>query len=381
MPPDSRTAPPHRPDTPHPLFPPMPSRPAAPALAGVIAALALALPSPAAGLDLRLPTENHHLFSNEPEKFYMYVPRTFEGETSQPWQGGQFGFVRTPVRTDQGVVFTQFHEGIDIAPVKRDRAGNPLDLVNSVAEGTVVHANLVSGRSNYGKYVVVQHNLSGGAFFSVYAHLAEITCKPGDAVRAGSALGRMGYTGAGISRPRAHVHLEFALLLHTRFDDWQSAKGAGTNYHGIYNGMNLIGLDVAELFLQHRAKPDLSLPEFVRSTPAHFKVTVPRQGPIDLVSRNPWLLQGQADAPSPSWEISFAATGFPVAVAPSHRPTTQPLVTFVRPASASHRHLTRGLLSGQGSSASLSRQGLDFIQLITGNFPNLAAKDVPTKKS
>ena len=98
----------------------------------------------------QLPTENQHLFSGQLEKFYMYVDRTFEGVTSKPWEGGSFGLVRNPLRTSTGVEYLRLHEGIDIAPVKRDKAGNPLDLVMSITDGTVVHLNDSAGRSNYG---------------------------------------------------------------------------------------------------------------------------------------------------------------------------------------------------------------------------------------
>src|SRR5690606_27998289 len=206
--------------------------------------IALHLALPALALDLRLPTENHHRFTGEPEKFYMYVDRTFEGETSKPWEGGSFGFVRTPARLAGEVVMLKFHEGIDIAPIKRDKAGNPLDLVSSIADGRVVHVSPLAGRSNYGKYAVVEHAWEGSLIYSLYAHLAEITVQPGDIVKAGSVLGQMRYTGAGLNRPRSHLHLELAFLMSTRYEDWHKARGGGVNYHGLFNGMNLSGTDV-----------------------------------------------------------------------------------------------------------------------------------------
>ncbi len=89
----------------------------------------------AAPEDFLLPTENTYLFSSQPERFFMYVDRNFEGETSKPWEGGAFGYVRSPRRVNGEVVMTRFHEGIDIAPIKRDKAGNPLDLIMAVSEG------------------------------------------------------------------------------------------------------------------------------------------------------------------------------------------------------------------------------------------------------
>ena len=42
----------------------------------------------ASPIDLRLPTENAHLFTGELDRFYMYVVRNFEGQLTQPWEAG-----------------------------------------------------------------------------------------------------------------------------------------------------------------------------------------------------------------------------------------------------------------------------------------------------
>lgn len=321
----------------------------------------------------QLPTENQHLFSGHPEKFYMYVDRTFEGVTSKPWEGGSFGLVRNPVRVGGHLEYMRLHEGIDIAPVKRDKAGNPLDLVMSVADGTVVHVNDSSGRSNYGRYIVVAHPVDAtgtAVVHSLYAHLAESTVKPGDEVKTGSVLGRMGYTGAGINRVRAHVHLELALLMSPRFDGWMQTYGGGTNHHGNFNGMNLIGMDVARFLTEHRANPSLTVQEFVRKSPAYFKVTIPREDKLEFAKLHPWLAYGDLNRPSPSWEISFTATGLPTGISVSQRKVDAPIVSAVRDSGVPHRYQTRGLLSGEGRTASLSGGGQKLVALIAGSFPD-----------
>ncbi len=319
-------------------------------------------------LDLRLPTENHHLLTGAPERFYMYVDRYFEGEASKPWEAGSYGFVRTAQRINGNVLLTKFHEGIDIAPVKRDAAGNPLDIVSSIAAGRVVHTSPLAGRSNYGKYVVVEHTWENSPVLSLYAHLADVTCQPGDVVSAGTALGKMGFTGAGINRTRAHCHLELALLIHSRFDGWQKNFSGGTNYHGLYNGMNLAGADVARFFLEHKDNPQVRFSEFIARTPVYFKVTVPVRGPLELIERYPWMHQRPTE-PATSWEISFSATGMPIAVEPSDREVTTAIVSAVRPSEAPHRYLTRDLINGEGNHATLSQSGLKLIALVTGDFP------------
>jgi murein DD-endopeptidase MepM/ murein hydrolase activator NlpD len=325
----------------------------------------------ASAVELQLPTENHHLFSGEPEKFYMYVDRTFEGVATKPWEAGGFGYVRDPIRFGEEVVLTKFHEGIDIAPMARDKAGNPVDLVNAISDGTVVYACNSVGRSNYGKYVVVEHKFDGDTFYSVYAHLADISVKPGDAVRMGSLLGRMGYTGDGFNRSnvRAHLHLELCMLMTTHYEGFNAANANGVNYHGNFNGMNLIGIDVANLFLEHKKNPALRVQDFVLSTPPYFKVTMPRNGTWDFAERHRWLVKGDVAAPSPSWEVSFSATGLPVGISPSNREVTEPIVSAVRNSRIGHRYLTRRLLDGNGNTAKLTGGGKQLLTLLTDNFP------------
>lgn len=334
------------------------------------ALLQAAPPATAQPLDLRLPTENHHLFTGELEKFYMYVDRNFEGVTSQPWEGGAYGYVRTPARVRGQVVMTRFHEGIDISPLKRDRAGNPLDLITSIADGRVVHVSGVAGRSNYGKYLVVEHQWEGSSIYSLYAHLADITVEPGDRVPAGGVLGRMGYTGVGLNRTRSHLHLELALLLSTRYDDWHRHFIGSLNHHGVHNGMNLAGADVAGFFLAHRENPNLTFSAFLATQEVYFKVTVPSTSMPDFVRRHPWMIEGESVPDAPSWELSFTATGLPVAARASERKVNAPLITAVRPSEVPHRHLTRGLVEGQGNEASLSQNGRRLVALVTDSFPN-----------
>ncbi len=333
-----------------------------------------------AGIDLRLPTENHHLFTGQNDRFYMYVDRIFEGEASKPWDGGAYGYVRNAMRMNDDVILTKFHEGIDIAPVNRDRAGNPLDLVSSVADGRVVHVSPISGRSNYGKYVVVEHQWENSLIYSLYAHLAEITCSPGDPVRAGSALGRMGYTGVGLNRTRAHLHLELAMMMSRHFDDWQKAFGGGINHHGLFNGMNLAGTDVARFFLEHRANPELRFSEFVTSTPVYFKVAVPAAGTPDFVLRHPWILRGEAEG-AVSWEISFSATGQPVAFEPSQKRVAAPVISRVRSSDIPHRYRTRNLVTGQENRASLTQSGKQLVALLMDDFPVTGEQAMEPKRT
>ncbi len=332
------------------------------------ASLGLAASLGAQTLRLELPTDNSALFSDKPKEFYMFTYRNFEGESSRPWQAGQYGFVRNMKRTPEGIIGTRFHEGIDIRPVRRDSANRPLDSVRAIAPGTVAYVNPSAGRSNYGIYAVLEHDWGDGPFFSLYAHLAEAAVTTGQRLPAGYKLGKMGYTGSGLNRERAHLHLECSILLSLRFKEWHDQFFGSKNYHGIHNGMNLAGLDIAGLFLASRSDPGLAIPAFLKRTPTYYKVTTPRQGPLELAVRYPWLCRGDHARPSPSWEIAFSASGLPLAIAPSHRQVGKPLVTFVRTTRSRHEYFTKSYLTGSGRRASLTARGKRYLRLITGNF-------------
>ncbi len=98
-------------------------------------------------LDIVLPTDNDALFSGSGPEFYQYVERNYKGVTSTPWEGGQYGFVRDPTDTAGGVLYTRFHEGIDIRPVHRDANGDPLDSSTAGMARTTTVCTDISARS------------------------------------------------------------------------------------------------------------------------------------------------------------------------------------------------------------------------------------------
>ncbi|MDF1826065.1 MAG: M23 family metallopeptidase [Verrucomicrobiales bacterium] len=338
------------------------------------AALALFLASSfslqAGPLGLVLPTDNDAIFSNDPSQFYMYTDRNFEGVQSKPWQGGTYGFSRNQRRTSIGVVYTRFHEGVDIRPVKRDNSGNPLDEVRSIANGTVVYVNPTSSTSNYGKYVVVHHDWGDGPFFSLYAHLSLPVAVAGQQVRAGDTIAKMGYTGAGLNRERAHVHVELCMILSNQYQRWYDRHFTSANHHGIFNGINMIGMDIATLFKAHRANPALSVPEFLANySEIHYKVLVPKSGQLEFLRRYPWLGRDLNSVRNPkSWEFAFAASGVPLEIRPSSQSLSYPVVTYVKPTQTDHSYLTNGRVSGSGSTGKLTPSGSRYVQLISDSF-------------
>lgn len=341
---------------------------------GAIVGLALnwfAQPLAAEPFPLGLPTDNTELFSQDPSQYFMYTDRNFEGVTSKPWQGGMYGFTRDQKRTSIGVLFTRLHEGMDVRPLHRDSSGNPLDEVKAISPGTVVYVNENKSHSNYGHYIVVHHDWGEGPFFSLYAHLNQAFVKPGDRVTAGQKIAQMGYTGAGINRERAHVHVELNFLLSDRFQKWYDLHFTTPNYHGIFNGFNLTGMNLPQLLIEHRSNPSLSIAQFLAKTEEpYFKVLVPNKGDLEFLRRYPWLMKdGKLKAASAnSWEFTFARSGVPLAVEPNSQKVKYPAVSWVKPMNTNHSYLTMGRISGTGNSASLTASGSRYIQLISGDF-------------
>jgi len=316
-------------------------------------------------VDLALPTDNDALFSGGGPAFYQYVERNYGGVKSTPWEGGQYGFVRDPTSTPGGVVYTRFHEGIDIRALRRDAHGDPLDEVRAIADGKVVHTNLVPGYSNYGKYVVIEHHWGGSNYYSLYGHLSSIAVRLGDTVKRGQPIAVMGYTGTGLNQERAHLHLELDLMLSDQFEGWYAAFFKNDpNHNGIYNGMNLAGLDIARLYLALRKNPSLTIPDFLKTEKVFYKVTLPKSRHFELPKLYPWMLAGATRNEKSSWEISFARSGLPLRIEPSDKHVTQPELRSAKKSSINYSYVTRDVISGSGEKVHLTSYGGQLMRLL-----------------
>ena len=315
-------------------------------------------------LNLALPTDNDRLLQGDPAGFYQYVRRDFEGVQTLSWEGGQYGFVRNPHRIGSEVIYTRFHEGIDIRPLHRDASGEPEDVIMAIAPGEVVYANTQPHASNYGRYVVVKHQFDGSPYFSLYAHLKTVSVQPGDRVEARSPLAIMGHSGEGLDRERAHVHVELNLMLNEAFDAWYGRHyRSDANRHGLYNGMNLQGIDLGRLYLALQHDPNFTIPQFLKQETVWYRVCVPSSAQMDILDRYPWLLpSGRRTAPA--WEIAFAQSGVPVSVEPVEHAPLGPELTWVHPSPYPQQMLTRGYVHGTAPSCHLSAEGLSYLDLI-----------------
>ena len=232
--------------------------------------------------NMALPTAQTHLLDAGAAGVFMPT-------APQRPESALFGSVRTGARGA-----AQFHEGVDIAPLQRDRHGEPLDEVRAVADGMASYVNRVGGNSNYGIYVVLLHRDPLGEVYTLYAHLAAAAdgLQPGQPVRAGQPLGRMGHSSStSIPRNRAHVHFEIGLLSNTRFALWARAQKLKPD-HGNFHGGNLLGVDPLAVFRWQRQQPAFRFRDFLTQQPAAFELALTPPRALDFFQRYPALWDG-----------------------------------------------------------------------------------------
>lgn len=317
-------------------------------------------------LDLALPTANDAIYRHDGPAFYQHIERDYKGTKSTPWEGGQYGFVRDPIETSGGLVYTRFHEGIDIRPLNRDAAGEPTDEIHAIAAGKVVHVNAVPGYSNYGRYIVIEHQWDGSSYYSLYGHLSSARVSPGQTVAKGDVIGVMGHTGVGINLERAHVHLELNLMLSHHFEAWyQKYSKTDPNHHGIYNGINLTGINIARLYLALRRDPGLTVPKFLEDEEIFYKVTIPKSKNFELARAYPWMLRDKVNTGDPSWEISFERSGVPLQIRSSAQAVTEPTLTFIKKSATDYRYLTRGQITGRNGHGTFTKNGRETMELLS----------------
>lgn len=280
-------------------------------LCRLVATVGVLFQSSLMGAGFQFPTGNHFLL--EPggeEKFFV-------GTTGNSWESGTFGGVRSGGY--------QLHEGLDIRCLQRDKRGEPTDPILASADGTVAYVNRKSSLSNYGIYIILKHRIDGVEAYTVYAHLSEARSdlREGVSVKAGETIGVMGRTantGEGISKERAHVHFEIALLLNDQFAAWHRKYQAGErNDHGNWNGRALRGLDPRQvLLLQHTDGDRFNIANFIRSQAELCSVQV-RATTFPWLRRYPTLVARNARAEQQGvagYQIWFNSTGLPYRMMP-----------------------------------------------------------------
>jgi murein DD-endopeptidase MepM/ murein hydrolase activator NlpD len=272
-------------------------------------ALLVAVTASAQRLEFSWPTPNRAW--EQGRDYSAWVQPTVSGVE----ESGLFGCVRSSG--------AQFHEGLDIRPIGRDRAGEATDKVTAAMDGVVRHVSTVAGNSAYGRYVVVEHSELTPAVYTLYAHLARVDpgVRPGTRVGRGDVLGTMGRSAAGYAIPkdRAHLHFEIGFVATTQtFTSWYTWKKFGSpNEHGAYNGMNLLGIDPHDFLREWRRKRVDNVQEYIDRMRSVVRVRVAAGRTPDFINRYPSLLR----KPIPmglvaGWEVECNATGLPFAWTP-----------------------------------------------------------------
>lgn len=259
-------------------------------------------------LELLWPTPNPAWAEGKPSSAFLQ-----HAGSGEPESGG-FGGVRSGG--------TQFHEGLDLRAVARDRRGEPTDNVVAAMSGTVRHISASAGESNYGRYIVLEHPAAVPAVYSLYAHLARIApgLAAGAPVKAGQLLGTMGHSSGGymIPKDRAHLHFEVGVMMTRDFQAWYDRQKFGSrNEHGLWHGMNLVGFDPLAFFNDWRAGRVTSPQEFFSRMPTAVRLRIATYRTPDFVTRYPSLLTRPLPlGPVAGWEVRFNWTGLPFAWTP-----------------------------------------------------------------
>ena len=228
-------------------------------------------------------------------------------------ESGGFGGVRSGG--------AQFHEGLDIKCLTRDRRGEPTDPVFAAMSGVVRHISTSAGDSSYGRYIVLEHPEQTPGIYTLYAHLARIApgLATGDRVNRGQTLGTMGHSSGGyvIPRDRAHLHFEMGVMVTREFAAWYARKGFGSpNDHGLWNGMNLMGFDPLDFLGKWQAKKVNTFRDYFTTMEPAVRLRLSTRQVPDFVLRYPSLLTRPIPANVAGWEITLNWTGIPYAWTP-----------------------------------------------------------------
>lgn len=241
-----------------------------------------------------------------------------------------------------------FHEGIDIAPLRRQRSGRALDEVVAIADGRVGYINPHSGNSNYGIYVVLYHDDPLGEIYTLYAHLASVAAglSAGQAVPSGTVLGRMGNTPPHIVPvARSHLHLEIGVILNRRFDAWLREQKMPA-IHGNAHGWNLLGIDPLAVYAaQRELKEDFTLYTHIASIPSAWALVVRADHLPDYFQRYPSLWEGPRDHyRGPALVMDLSEGGVPL----RGRPATKDEAAALGNQTATVRFVNPEILGGNG---------------------------------
>jgi hypothetical protein len=154
-------------------------------------------------------------------------------------------------------------------------------------------------------------------------------------------------------------------MLSRQFESWHdSLFKTDPNRNGLYNGLNLTGIDVARLYLALRERPALTIPEFLSEEETLYRVLLPDSAHFDLLKFYPWMLSQKGVATSGAWEVSFNRAGVPLKIAPVGKHVAGPELSYMKQTGIDASSLTRDQIAGRGQGAHLTDKGKRFLRLL-----------------
>lgn len=151
-----------------------------------------------------------------------------------------FGWREHPIYKER-----RFHAGIDL----RGKTGDP---VYATADGVIEWAAFHKS-SGFGKLIIIHHSFG---FNSYYGHLSDITVKPGEFVKRGQLIGRIGQTGA---TDGPHLHYEVRHI-HRRLNPKTFVEWSLDKYDSIFEQEGHVQWDsLAEAVRERLAIPERRL--------------------------------------------------------------------------------------------------------------------------
>lgn len=132
---------------------------------------------------------------------------------------GKLEFVRWPLDMPPGVITGGYrqdygnylHRGIDLGGVA---VGTSI-FAPAAGIATVHIPGDGWGNGSFGHNVVLDH--PGTPWWSIYAHMSEVSCATGDAIEPGQEIGKVGFTGFVVPAGPAGAHLHWQLSAHSGF--------------------------------------------------------------------------------------------------------------------------------------------------------------------
>src|SRR5437667_4454895 len=185
-------------------------------------------------------------------------------------------------------------------------------------------------------------------------------------------MGRSANTAEGISKERAHVHIELNLFVNDRFAGWYKRTFPGQrNDHGNWNGQNLLGLDPRLILLEEHAQgPKFSLLNFLQHQTELCRVLV-RKSDFPWLKRYPALVRPNPVATREGiagYEIALNFNGVAFELIPRANSEIKTKAKFqllsVNEAEY-HKNPCRRLVTQHGSRWELGHHGIELLEMLT----------------